>query len=293
MRAALAPVLLLVALTAGCASSGDSDGGSSDDAAGSVAAESGADLAAPDDAARRTTVRTQAVISTGTVELHGDDVADARLDVLTVVDRYRGEVAAEETATADDGDLAHARLVLRVPSADFGEAMSDLEGVADLDSSSRGSEDVTTEVIDNDARIRAQARGLRRVEQLLDRAEDLAEIIAIEATLTRRQANLDSLKSQQAYLADQTRLATITVNIERRDRTGTDDGDDQGFLAGLADGWHGVTAFVSGTAMVLGLLLPFALLFGLVGTPIWLATRAVRRRRTPEVAIGPDAPDPA
>jgi hypothetical protein len=258
-----------------------------------VSAEGGADRAAPDDGARRTAVKTQAVIATGTVELHGDDVADARLDVLTVVDRYRGEVAEEETATADDGDLAHARLVLRVPSADFGEAMDDLEGVAELDSSSRGSDDVTTEVIDNDVRIRAQARGLRRVEKLLDRAHDLAEIIAIEATLTRRQANLDSLKSQQAYLADQTTLATITVNIERREEAAGTDGDDAGFLAGLADGWHGVTAFVGGTAMVLGLLLPFALLFGLVGTPIWLASRAVRRRRTPEVAVGPGGPDPA
>ena len=208
-------------------------------------------------------------------------MTDARLDVLTVVDRYAGEVAQEETGTSDDGELAHARLVLRVPSADFGKAMTDLEEVAELDSSSRGSEDVTTQVIDNDARIRAQARGLRRVEQLLDRAQDLTEIVAIEATLTKRQANLDSLKSQQAYLADQTTLATITVNIEHRGASdGADDEDDQGFLAGLANGWHGVTAFVGGAATAFGLLLPFALLLGLVATPVWLASRGRTRRRT-------------
>ena len=219
-------------------------------------------------------METTAVISTGSVELHGKDVTDARFDVLAVVDRYAGEVAQEETAANDDGELAHARLVLRVPSASFGKAMTDLEGVAELDSSSRGSEDVTTQVIDNHVRIRAQARCLRRVEKLLDRAEDLSEVVAIEATLTKRQANLDSLKSQQAYLADQTSLATITVDIETRAATGTED-DDSGFLAGLASGRHGVTAFVGGVAMTFGLLLPFAVLFALVGTPVWLASRAV------------------
>ena len=185
-------------------------------------------------------------------------------------------------------------MVLRVPSADFGEAMTDLEDVAELDSSSRGSEDVTTQVIDNDARIRAQARGLRRVEELLDRAEDLSEIVAIEATLTRRQANLDSLKSQQAYLADQTTKATITVNIERRGAATAGEGDDDsGFLAGLASGWHGVTTFVVGAATAFGLLLPFALLLGLVAAPVWLASRAVRRRRAAAPAVRPGGTDPA
>ena len=294
MRADLASVLLLAALTAGCASSGDSDGGSSAasvETDRAVVAEGGD--AAPDTAregARRTEVKTQAVISTGSVELHGKDVAEARLDVLAINDRHRGEVAQEETATAEDGDLTHARLVLRVPSADFGEAMTDLEGVAELDRSSHGSDDVTTQVIDNGVRIRAQTRGLRRVEQLLDRAENLAEVVAIEETLTRRQADLDSLKSQQAYLADQTSLATITVNIERSEAA-PDDRDGHGFLAGLAAGWHGLTTFVTGAATALGLLLPFVLLVGVVGTPLWLATRAVRRRRPPGVAPAtpPDA----
>lgn len=297
MRAVLAPVVLLAALTAGCASSGGgSDSGSSSDAAGSVADERLIDGGGDQPAsagARRTAVTTAAVISTGSVELHGEDVTDARFDVLAVVDRYAGEVAQEETATSDDGELAHARLVLRVPSADFGKAMTDLEGVAELDSSSRGSEDVTTQVIDNDVRIRAQARGLRRVEKLLDRAENLTEIVAIEATLTKRQANLDSLKSQQAYLADQTTLATITVNIEHRGpATGAED-DDSGFLAGLDTGWHGVTTFVGGVATTFGLLLPFALLFTLVGTPVWLASRAVRRRRTAALAVRSSGTDAA
>ena len=49
---------------------------------------------------------------------------------------------------------------------------------------------------------------------LLDRAQNLRDIVLIESELTRRQADLDSLEHQSAYLADQTSLATITVDID-------------------------------------------------------------------------------
>ena len=75
------------------------------------------------------------------------------------------------------------------------------------------------------------------------------------------------------------------MNIERSEAAAdADDREAHGFLAGLSDGWHGLTTFVTGAATALGLLLPFALLFGLVGTPLWLASRVVRRRRTTEAA---------
>ncbi|WP_167880445.1 DUF4349 domain-containing protein [Nocardioides guangzhouensis] len=283
MRAALviAPTLLLAALVSGCSGGSSSDAGGD---GGSVAAETADSAGGSGDRptpARRTAVRTEAVIYTASVELHSDDVAKARLDVLAITDRYRGEVAEEETASGEQGSLAHARLVLRVPSEDYPEAKRDVEQVAEFGSSTGGREDVTTQVIDNESRIRAQTRGVRRLEQLIGRADDLSEVIALENQLTRRQADLDSLKQQQAYLTGQVAMATITVNIEADDPAGTDDRRAGGFLAGLEDGWHGLTGLVTGTLTAVGLLLPFAVLFGLLGVPAWLATRAVRRRRAP------------
>ena len=285
----LAPALLLAALVSACGGGGDS-GSSGDSAGGSDVPEAasgsdaGRDLSAP--AARRTAVRTEAVIYTASVELHAENVAEARLDVLAVVDRYGGELAEEETASGEEDRLAHARMVLRVPSEVYPEARKDIEEVAGFGSSRGGREDVTTQVIDNEARIRAQAKGVRRLERLIGQAEDLSEVIALENQLTRRQADLDSLRSQQAWLSDQTALATITVNIDA-DPVATSEEDQRGFVSGLEDGWHGLQVFVTGMLTVLGALLPFALLAALLGVPGWLATRVVRRRRTP--AAPPDA----
>lgn len=220
-----------------------------------------------------------AVISTGHISSYADDVALARAQVRRVVDSRGGKVTENETTSDGEGGLSSARLVVRVPAKDFAKATEELEKVGELISSSDGTEDVTTQVIDNEVRIRAQAKSLERVEVLLARAENLGEIVAIEAQLTRRQAELDSLKSQQAYLKDQTSLSTITVNLERTPDEDSDDEEAGGFMGGLRDGWDGLVTSFAVIATVIGFLLPFLVLVALVGVPLWLALRGVRRSR--------------
>jgi Domain of unknown function (DUF4349) len=251
-------------------------------AAGSDGLSSGGDTAssgATGDAARPP-VQTRAVISTGTVSYESDDVDETRFDVQQVVDGHRGEVTDEQSDTDDDGAMVRSRLVVRVPSAEFGAAMDELEKVAGLRTAKRSSEDVTTQVIDTDVRVRAQEESLQRVEALLARARSLRTIVAIESELTRRQAELDSLKAQQAYLADQTTLSTITVFLERtkQEPVAKKAEDDSGFVAGLSRGWHAFTTAASGAAEAVGTLLPFLVLLLLVGVPVWLVTRNVQRR---------------
>jgi hypothetical protein len=286
--------------TAACGSSGDNDGaasGGADEkpvpaAAGSLDGPADrADLSysvterngvngADVDSAVQTEKSAQqpAVISTGTVSLESDDVGKARFKVQKIVSKYRGSIEQEETSTGDDGKTDTSRMVLRIPSKDFNKVTQELEGVADLISSSSGSEDVTTQVIDNEVRIRAQTKSLERIEALLAQATNLREVVAIESQLTRRQADLDSLKSQQAYLADQTTLSTVTVFIERTHEK-KDDKDETGFVKGLSAGWGGFVAAMVGLATVLGFLLPFALVVAVFGVPVWIGLRNLRRRR--------------
>jgi hypothetical protein len=299
---AAAAIAGLVLVLGACSGSDDDAMNSSDGGGDTAAAESGdapvpgsaaqdnarsADGVLADDASANegTPVAQRAVISTATVSLTSDDVADARFDVQKLVDQYRGEVAEEQTEGGED--MRRSRMVIRIPSGEFDRAVAAFEKVGALESSTRKSEDVTTKVIDTAARIRAQEESLQRVEVLLARATSIRDIVAIEAQLTRRQADLDSLKSQQAFLADQTSLSTITVHIERTKKPGKDDPDtdDTGFFAGLENGWDALTKFGTGVATVAGAVLPFALVFGLIGVPVWLVWRRLGRRRTPQPPV--------
>ncbi len=224
-------------------------------------------------------LQTRAVISTGTVTLRSSDVGQARFDVQKVVDAHRGEVSDEQTATDTEGRIDRSRLVIRVPSQFFDEVMNDLGEVAELRSAKRTSEDVTTEVIDIGVRVRAQEQSLERIELLLARAQSLRQIIAIESELSRRQADLDSLKAQQAFLADQTSLSTITVFLEKTEKAAPAEKDEAGFLAGFERGWDALARTATVLATGLGAVLPFTVLLLLLGVPIWLLVRSLLRRR--------------
>ena len=103
-------------------------------------------------------------------------------------------------------------------------------------------------MIDTDVRVRAQEGSLRRVEQLLARARSLKDIVWIESQLTQRQAELDSLKSQQAWLSDQTSDSTITIDIERKHAPKVEEEEKDepaGFLVGLKGGMKALGAFAS------------------------------------------------
>lgn len=240
-------------------------------------------------ARNRTAAQTRAVINTGTISLHSDDVEQARFDIQKVLDKLGGTISEEDTDTDTDGELERSRLVVRVPAADFDAAMTQIGEVAELVEANRKSEDVTTAVIDNEVRIRAQEKSLKRIEALLARATSIEDIVSIEQQLSNRQAELDSLKAQQKYLADQSSLSTVTVHLEQSDAEVEEKKDEEehnAFVSGLLDGWDGLTGIGAGLATTVGVLLPFVAVVGVLAVPAWLLARNLRRnRRRPAATV--------
>ncbi len=305
----LVPWLLVVAvLVTGCASGSDDSGSASSAGGGAdapTAAEVDRDSAGrgsmtasdvrvesvaddrtepavdPADGFRRSVVRT------GDLAMRADDIGKARYDVQRIVDRYRGEVTEENTESDEDGDPLFARMVLRVPSDDFDEALAALEKVGEQASVSTKADDVTTKLIDLSTRVQTQRRSIQRITVLFQQAESIRDVMAIEAELSRRQADLEALERKRAYLAGQASMSTITVGIERSPdlQAGAKKTDDDGFLAGFSAGWGALRSFGVGVATVLGALLPWLLVGAALGVPLLL----LLRRRSPRVvAATPD-----
>lgn len=223
-----------------------------------------------------------AIISIGSLTVESDDVAKARFDLDKLVDTYGGTVSDEKTTASDEGEVRLSRVELRIPSEEFDAAMTGIAGLGDVTESTRKAEDVTGEVIDTQARIRAQEQSLERIEVLFGRAQDIGDIVAIEAQLSRRQAELDSLKGQLAYLQDQATLSTITVYLEQTPEKAAPpakEPDELAFVGGLKDGWAALGVLGAGLATVAGALLPFALVAVLLGVPATLVGRRLLARR--------------
>lgn len=224
-------------------------------------------------------VQPRAVISTGTIALTSADLAATRARLDAVLAKDGGRVADEATATDDHGTLTHSHLVVRVPSDRFDGAMTSLSGIASLRTASRKAEDVTTQVIDLQARIAAERAGVRRLRALVSQTANLRALLDVERALTERQGELESLRQQRVYLADRTSLATITVDVALRTSPAPPQAAAGGFVGGLGHGWNALVAVVTGLLVGFGALLPFAVAGALVGVPAWLVVRRMRRTR--------------
>ena len=297
-RAAV-PALLLTALLGLAACSGGDDSDSADTRASNAVAgaaegpvEVEADAPTADfardalvESAPVIEVEQRSVIRKGDVALRADDVGKAQFDVQRVADRLAGEVTEEETTTDDDGDPAYTRMVLRIPTASFATAMADLKEVAELESASSSEDDVTAKVIDTRTRLAAQRRSIARITVLFDRAQSIRDIMRIESELSRRQAELESLERQAAYLRSETAMSRITVSIDKippKPEPKQEDTDEAGFLVGLSAGWGALTAFAVALATAFGALLPWLVLLAILGIPAYLVWRSRRRTEVSE-----------
>ena len=185
--------------------------------------------------------------------------------------------ASDAVATCPPGLAAGTVMTLRVPPARLDSLTADLSRLGDVVSASTSSTDVAAEVADVDARVATARASLARVRVLMGRATTLADVVALEGELSRRQGDLEALEARQRVLADETAQATLTVTLTAAP-VPVAATEDSGFLAGLRSGW---AAFVTASGVLLtalGASLPFLLLGVVVVALVWWVRRRVARR---------------
>ncbi|MFH8689339.1 DUF4349 domain-containing protein [Streptomyces anulatus] len=306
-RAALAAgVLGLLLAVGGCGASGDSSG-SNEKAADSKYAPSGERAGAGEDAdgaassaedradgkpsgakaAPKPGAAATHVIRTATLSVEVKSVPKAVAAARGVAEGAGGLVATENTERLDDTyETSH--LVLRVPQDRFQEVLRELAGSGKLLSRTSNAKDVTDQVVDVDSRIATQRASVARVRELMDRAEKISDVVALEGELSSRQSDLESLLAQQSSLKDRTSLATITLDLTPPDAP-DDEGRDEGagFLDALGGGWGAFVTMLRWVAVAFGAALPF-LLTGALALLVW---RALRRRGAARTAAPAGTPE--
>lgn len=243
-------------------------------------------------AANRTVVSVRSVIKTGQIALTNKDLDGTRAEIDGLLVSVGGSIDSERTTHDRDGDIKRSTLVLRVPVDEFDTAMSGLAELGKVRHEDSAAKDVTTQVIDVDERVQTLQNSLNRLQAYQRAAQDLDDLIRFEQQITQRESELQSLKAQQAYLADQTSMSTISVYLSTPRVHHEPPGalDDAGFLAGLRSGWNALTSAGVVALTVVGAALPFAGVALLVGIPVWLLVRRTLRNHTPTAVTTPEGP---
>ncbi|MFM9926790.1 DUF4349 domain-containing protein [Variovorax sp. H27-G14] len=214
------------------------------------------------------------------VEVPSEQLADAWGKVRDLCGTLKCELLSSSLLRETPQQPGNAMLEVRVEPADVDKLLGGLAGVAKVVSHTTTSEDKTAEVIDVEARIknRTEFRDSLRV-MLRDTVtkRTMADLLAIQRTLSDTQAELDASATQRKVLAQQTSKQHIQIQFtpQRVLVSGGDSYSPMGEALRNAGAVlaHSVASLITFVAAVLPWLLLVVLPVG------WLVRVLWRRRR--------------
>lgn len=303
--AALAIGVGLVALS-GCSASDDSgaadSAGSASDTqskpatgfvgeAGDAAVDSDAPKAADGTTAVAPAVYDRKLARRADISITVPDVDTAATKVRTIASSANGIVLAEAISSEPEDAAVggFSTITISVPTDALDATLDKLAALGDVHSRNASTDDVTAQYIDTESRVKTMQASVERVRALMSRATKLGDVVALEAELSRRQADLEATQSQLAALKDAVAMAPIEVRLSTDEQVLEEADDETGFLAGLDAGWTAFTGSVTVLLTVVGAMLPFAVVAALVLGPLvyWLRRRTPRPPVTVQTAVEP------
>ena len=298
-RIALAIALVLLTVTAGCGgalqgSGGDGDGGGDGGGGGDGARQSGGgdggsggggdsglssdESATQFDGDPVAQMGPRQVIFTGEVVLEVADFEAARRN-LSDAARARGGFVSDARAQlhrVDEQRYRTGRVVLRVPRENFSALMERVEAGGTVLSTDTSSEDVTTKLVDIEARLSSLRAERDRLRTLFEQANETEDVLAVERRLSEVQTEIERLEGRQQSLERQVAYSTITVELrEERPESEGEQWFDVGVIAAFLESVDGVVVTLRALAVGFAYALPYLVAFGI---PVGVAAFVVRRR---------------
>lgn len=152
----------------------------------------------------------QRIIKTGEVSVEVADVPAAVGRVRAFVLELGGYVGGSQAGSQDDG----ATLTLRVPAAQFDEALERLRSLdGEVIAEATRESDVTRQIIDLAARIANLEASEASYRVLLERAERIDDVLAVQSRLDGVRGEIEQLEAQLQEIEGDAELSTLTVSL--------------------------------------------------------------------------------
>ena len=180
------------------------------------------------------------------------------------VEELGGYTESFEAYNESSVENRSASLTLRIPADRLDEFVSQVEEISNIVSRQETVEDVTLTYVDLESRRRMYEEEEDRLLSLLEQAETLEEIIALESRLTEVRYQLESMESQLRTMDNQVNYSTVYLSIDEVERytppaeKGTWERIRTGFTENVYRVWNGIKEFFIGFVISLPILLVLA-----------------------------------
>lgn len=149
------------------------------------------------------------------------ETADARraAERLIAAAKSMGGYVGDSTEEVDPLGVRSVILQLRVPSNRFDDLMRAAEKEGTVLNRHIGTQDVTEEYVDVDAKLRNLRRTEERLLSHLSRTARLSDTLAVERELARVRMEIEQLEGRMRYLKHTIAFSTVSVTCREKART--------------------------------------------------------------------------
>jgi hypothetical protein len=174
------------------------------------------------------------IVKTGQLSLEVGDIDSSLTKAQAAIVGLGGYV--DSSNRSGTGADATASITFRVPAGKWEEALSDLRKIGSkILSEQTGTTDVTSQVIDLDARIANLQTTESALQAIMARATAIADVIAVENQLSDTQGQIEELTAERDHLKSQAALSTLTVTLQLPATTVTTQATQDWTLGGQID----------------------------------------------------------
>jgi hypothetical protein len=152
------------------------------------------------------------VIRSGNLALVVVDVAET-IETIAGIASGSGGYVVSSNSWKNDSRL-EGTIVIRVPAASFDATMQTIRGMAvEISSESTSGEDVTEEYVDLTSKLRNLEAAETQLLELMQRAGDVSDILAVQNQLTSTRADIEQTKGRMQYLEQSVSMSLIQVSL--------------------------------------------------------------------------------
>lgn len=159
------------------------------------------------------------IIRNAEITIEVPSTTDAQHRVTSIAETHGGFVVTSEAKQRESNDPAQRtldiKLVVRVPSNQFGRAFDEIKQLAgNTPSENVTSQDVTEDFIDLEARIKTQKALEVQFLEIMRQANKISDALEVQRQIAEVRTDIEKLEGRRRFLENRSSLSTINVNIQ-------------------------------------------------------------------------------
>jgi Domain of unknown function (DUF4349) len=252
-------------------------------------------VATPDAQSSAASAAKPQLIKTAALRLTVQDVDGAIADLRNLLKQQQGDIYNFDDQRGGDGSRRHVTLELKVPQQNLDTTLEALAQLGTVVNTQVASEDVTTQIVDTEARLKNLRQQEAMTQKIMERTGSIKDVLAVSQQLSQVRDQIERLDAQVKQLKTQVAYSTIKLQIEAAIVGGPV--NQNTFGQQVQDRWNRSTRGASQLMIGLTLLgiglIPFLPFLLLLAAGLYILQRQIKRGkqralRRPSTIVPPD-----